>query len=83
MNVKISLFLIYVEAIIYLLLCNLHDCTFNFWSGFLIAEWLLNKNMLKIDNFAWRTVCLCFQPFCFNVYLNPLVSDIDEKVTHT
>ena len=28
MNVKISVFDIYVEAIIYLLLYNLHDCTF-------------------------------------------------------
>ena len=28
MNVKISVFVIYVEAIIYLLLNNLHDCTF-------------------------------------------------------
>ena len=30
MNVKISVFVICVEAIIYLLLCNLHDCTFKF-----------------------------------------------------
>ena len=29
MNAKISVFVICVEAIIYLLLCNLHDCTFN------------------------------------------------------
>ena len=28
MNTKISMFLICVEAIIYLLLYNLHDCTF-------------------------------------------------------
>ena len=28
MNVKISVFIICVEAIIYLLLYNLHDCTF-------------------------------------------------------
>ena len=28
MNVKISVFVICVEAIIYLLLYNLHDCTF-------------------------------------------------------
>ena len=33
MNVKISVFVIYVEAIIYLLLYNLHDCTFNLKSG--------------------------------------------------
>ena len=30
MNVKISVFVICVKAIIYLPLCNLHDCTFNF-----------------------------------------------------
>ena len=28
MNVKISVFVTCVEGIIYLLLCNLHDCTF-------------------------------------------------------
>ena len=30
MNAKISVFIICVEAIIYLLLFNLHDCTFKF-----------------------------------------------------
>ena len=29
MNAKTSVFVIYIEAIIYLLLHNLHDCTFN------------------------------------------------------
>ena len=29
MNAKISVFLICVEEIMYLLLCNLYDCTFN------------------------------------------------------
>ena len=29
MNAKIAMFVTCVEAIIYLLLCNLHDCTFN------------------------------------------------------
>ena len=29
MNVEISVFVICIEAIIYLLLYNLHDCTFN------------------------------------------------------
>ena len=29
MNAKISVFVICVEAIVYLLLYNLHDCTFN------------------------------------------------------
>ena len=30
MNAKISVFVIYVEAIIHLFLYNLHDCTFKF-----------------------------------------------------
>ena len=30
MNAKISAFVICVEAIVYLLLNNLHDCTFNY-----------------------------------------------------
>ena len=29
MKVKVSVFVVYVEAIMYLLLHNLHDCTFN------------------------------------------------------
>ena len=29
MNANISVFVICVEAIIYLFLCDLHDCTFN------------------------------------------------------
>ena len=29
MNTKISVFVVYVKAIIYLLLYNLHDCAFN------------------------------------------------------
>ena len=30
MNAKVSVFVICVEAIIYLLVYNLHDCTFNY-----------------------------------------------------
>ena len=33
MNTKISVFVICVEAIMYLLLCDLHDCTFKIFSG--------------------------------------------------
>ena len=29
MNTKVSVFVIYIEASISLLLCNLHECTFN------------------------------------------------------
>ena len=35
MNAKITVFFVYVEAIIYLLLYNLHDCTFNTDFGYL------------------------------------------------
>ena len=35
MNVKMPVFVIWVEAIIYLLLYNLHDCTFNYNKTFL------------------------------------------------
>ena len=36
MNVKISVFVIYVEAIIYLLLYHLHDRTFKYRLSFVI-----------------------------------------------
>ena len=32
MNVTMSVFVIFIEEIIYLLLYNLHDCTFNKWA---------------------------------------------------
>ena len=32
MNVKLSEYVIYVKVVIYLLLCNSHDCTFKFKS---------------------------------------------------
>ena len=31
MNAKISVFIVCVEVIIYLVIYNLHDCTFKFW----------------------------------------------------
>ena len=42
MNAKISVFVICVEAIIYLLLHNLRDCTFN--------DFLVNVNKNKFPN---------------------------------
>ena len=39
MNAKISVFIMYVEGIIYLSLYNLHDCTFNGFShGLMILD---------------------------------------------
>ena len=40
MNAKISVFVSCVEAIIYLLLYNLHDCTFNFQKHFQVKDWV-------------------------------------------
>ena len=51
MNAKIFLFVIYVEVIIYLLLCNLHDCTFKAAINS-IQRWncvkCLNQDLIKI-----------------------------------
>ena len=41
MNAKISAFVIYVEAIIYLLLYNFHDCSFK---NLYLMEWFVRKN---------------------------------------
>ena len=55
-NAKISVFVICVEAIIYLLLRNLHDCTFNPGPqnksdiNFSICHW--NLNSIAIHNYA-------------------------------
>ena len=49
MNAKISVFAISVEAMIYLLLYNLHDCTFkNIWEGMLLKMYMKLKKKLKI-----------------------------------
>ena len=50
MNAKISAFVIFVEGIIYLLLYNLHDCTFkNFFPEAATRGVLLKKVLLKIS----------------------------------
>ena len=52
MNAKISVFVISVEAIIYLLLHNLHDCTFNDKAYFQFSCFLNTVNC--------TIVCFCF-----------------------
>ena len=47
MNVKISVFVIFVEAIIYFLLYNLHDCTFNFEKYYCKDTTELRKELRK------------------------------------
>ena len=44
MNSKISVFVIYVEAIIHLLLYNLHDCTFKLLGD---GSFIRERNNLK------------------------------------
>ena len=61
MNAKISVFVIYVEAIIYLVLYNLHDCTFKyyFFKSRDIREVSLEglkKNIIKIYNIE-KQIC--------------------------
>ena len=47
MNAKISEFVICVETIIYLLLYNLHDCTFNKMKDYFNAEIKERKDIVK------------------------------------
>ena len=51
MNANISVFVICVEAIIYLLLYNLHDCTFKIATLFSIATLIstINLKVLKME----------------------------------
>ena len=57
MNSKISVFVIYVEAIIHLLLYNLHDCTFKLLGdGSFIRE---GNNLKHIKSIR----VLLFDPF--------------------
>ena len=43
MNAKNSVFVIFIEAIIYLSLYNLHDCTFNGKLHFLSSIWIMHS----------------------------------------
>ena len=45
MNVKTTVFVIYIEAIIYLLLYNLHDCKFN------QSTWMYQFYLIEASNF--------------------------------
>ena len=44
MTPKISVFIIFVETITYLLLHNLHDCTFKGYARYIFARLLLSLN---------------------------------------
>ena len=52
MNAKISVFVICIEAIIYLLLYNLHECTFNKHQ----AEVTFDLNIRSVA-VAWDALC--------------------------
>ena len=55
MNATISVFVICVEAIIYLLLYNLHDCTFKLrlhlhdWRTFSENNFLTNRTLINLQ----------------------------------
>ena len=67
MNAKISMFVICVEAIIYLLLYNLHDCTFN--------ETMINNKDSGHNNTLWNafiglfSVVILIGVICFFVFI--------------
>ena len=51
MNAKISVFVICVEAIVYMLLYNLHDCNFKFEKSFVyISLVLFARRNISISN---------------------------------
>ena len=54
MNVKISVFVIYVKAIIYLLSYNLHGCTFKI-KKYRHENMLSNENLRFLDLFNFRS----------------------------
>ena len=45
MNAKNSVFVIFIEAIIYLSLYNFHDCTFNGKLHFLSSVWIMHSEL--------------------------------------
>ena len=55
MNAKISVFVICIEAIMHLVLYNLHDCTFNNFSYIESYRCRLSRNIvLFTPNIKWR-----------------------------
>ena len=65
-NTKVSVFAVYAEAIIYLLLFNLHDCTFNIAVYF--NKYIKNEVTLKLN------VSLKFVEICTSHYLQLISS---------
>ena len=73
MNAKISVFIIYVETIIYLLLYNLHDCTFkeifNVTKNDVISyafDFQLNMSSVDIiyQSIKWIVLALTIKKHC-------------------
>ena len=56
MNAKISVIVICVEPIIYLLLYNLHDCTFNRRTGKIVKFFKKQKLQTRTIE-VWVSVC--------------------------
>ena len=78
MNARISVFVIFVEAIIYLLLYNLHDCTFN--SGKCVI--LLISFEVKLRTCSFGKKNKADQSFSFKeMELNGLLSNFFGYIT--
>ena len=64
MNAKISVFVICVEAIVYLLLYNFHDCTFDEIHTF--AKWLFTfKKFVHETEKNWTNKCPNLKATCY------------------
>ena len=69
MNAKISVFVICIEAIMYLLLYNLHDCTFN----------IHKKVSLNVE----CEHILSFERSFSVISVSPMISNVHKMVRHT
>ena len=77
MNVKISLFIICVEVIIYLLLYNLHDCTFKSHSKFSFE----NKDFCEIAMSSEKDNILKFNQYMkLDKMQNIIYADIESLI---
>ena len=74
MHAKISVFVICVEVIIYLLLYNLHDCTFNDTKNTSILnttiDYILSTKRFDVPptNFLFVLKHLCIENMSFKLY---------------
>ena len=70
-NAKISVFVICLEAIIYLLLFNLHNCTFN-----AIRKYYVHSSIIKISIIKIKSSLRSARIFDFNFVVSDEISKI-------